>query len=54
MSRQAVSILEKAVSEMEAYYDCKPDTWQDSETGESICQMIEIIEDAVAAIRELL
>ena len=29
MSRQAVSILEKAASEMEAYYDRKPDKWQE-------------------------
>lgn len=54
MCRQAVSTLEDAASEMEAYYDSKSDTWQESETGEWICEMREVIEDAVATIRELL
>jgi len=53
MSRQAASILEKALAEMESYYRDKPETWQDSERGESLAQMMETMEEAVAAISEL-
>lgn len=54
MSHQATCILEKALTEMEAYYDDKPERWQDSEKGEALCQTIETLEEAVAAIKELL
>ncbi len=54
MSYQAACILEKALTEMEAYYDDKPERWQDSQRGEALCQTIETLEEAVAAIKELL
>jgi len=53
MIRQAGTLLETITVEMEAYYEERSESWQDSERGENFTERLELIEEIVTLIRDL-
>lgn len=53
MIRQAIWLLETTHSEMEAYYDERSETWQESEKGEDFMERMAGVENAQIAVEEL-
>ena len=50
---QCLSILDTAISEMDAYLDQRSDAWRDSEHGEAFAEVMESMADIVAALRDI-
>jgi hypothetical protein len=50
---QAREVLAEVQAEMRAYYEGKPDAWQEAEPGERCLERLEVIEEALANLEEL-
>jgi hypothetical protein len=50
MVKAASGLLDCAAREMQDYFDQHSDTWQDSQAGESLAQMLESVEEALASL----
>lgn len=53
MIRQARFVVEQVKSEMESYYIGRSDDWNDSERGEAFAELMESVEEAASALREV-
>jgi hypothetical protein len=53
MLKTASTLLGCAATEMQDYYDLRSEAWQDSQAGESIAQMLESVEDALASLEDV-
>ncbi len=49
MIKAASALLEGATTEMQDYFDQRTDTWQESQVGESLLEMLESAHDALAS-----
>lgn len=53
MLRQALYLVEQAGREMEAYYDEKTESWQESERGEAFAEAMESAAEISSALSEI-
>lgn len=53
MTKQCLSILDTAITEMDVYLDQRSDVWQDSERGEVFVEIMESIVEIAAALRDI-
>jgi hypothetical protein len=54
LTRQADLLLRTTLEEMQAYYDQRSESWQESERGAEFLERVQAIEEAQAALEELL
>ena len=53
MLKTASALIESATSEMQYYFDDHSEQWQDSQAGESLAEMLESAEDALASLENI-
>jgi len=53
MRKQALSLLEQVVCEMETYHAQRSEPWQDSPRGETFTEMMESLADTTEALKEI-
>lgn len=53
MLGHALYLVEQAASEMEAYYDQRPESWQTGERGEAFAEAMESATDISSALRDM-
>ncbi len=53
MINTAYGLLDYAAREMQDYFDEHSQYWQDSPAGESLAEMLESVQDAVAALEDV-
>lgn len=53
MVNKALLLLEGAASEMQEYFDQHSESWQESQAGESLAEMLESVQDAVASVEDI-
>ena len=54
MLMESSLLLSRAAREMEDYFDQRSEQWQDSQAGESLAQMLEAAQDALAILDDVL
>jgi hypothetical protein len=54
MFKAASALLGCAAGEMHNYIDQHSEAWQDSQAGESLTEMLESVEDALASLEDVL
>ena len=52
MLKAASSLLDCVAKEMRDYSESRPESWQDSQAGESLVEMLESVEDALASLED--
>lgn len=53
MRKQAMSLLNQVVAEMEIYYDQRSETWQESEKAEEFNELMEAISETAEALADI-
>lgn len=53
MRNQCISILDALTGEMQAYHDQRSCAWQESERGEALVEMMELMAEVAEALREI-
>src|SRR5664279_496293 len=53
MVQMASSMLDCAASEMQNYFDQHSDQWQESQAGESLAEMLESVQEALASLEDI-
>jgi hypothetical protein len=53
MLKAASALLECATTEMQEYFEAHSDTWQESQVGESLVEMLESAQDALASLDDI-
>jgi hypothetical protein len=53
MRKQALSLLNQVIAEMEIYYDQRAETWQESERGEAFLETMESVTEVAEALTEI-
>ena len=53
MISTASSLLDYAAKEMQDYFDEHSEHWQDSPPGESLAEMLESVQDALATLEDV-
>lgn len=53
MRKQALSLLNQVVAEMEIYYDQRSERWQESEQGEAFLETMESVTEVAEALTEI-
>ena len=53
MIKAASALLDCAASEMQDYFDKHSEGWQDSQAGESLAEMLEAVQDALANLEDI-
>ena len=53
MRKQALSLLEQVVCEMETYHAQRSEPWQDSPRGEAFVEMMESLADVAEALKDI-
>lgn len=53
MRKQALSLLNQVVAEMELYHDQRSETWQESERAEEFNELMESISETATALSDI-
>jgi hypothetical protein len=53
MVKAASALLDCADGEMQDYFDQRSETWQDSQAGESIAEMLESVHEALVTLEDV-
>jgi hypothetical protein len=53
MVEAASALLDRAASEMQDCFDQHSEAWQDSQTGESLAEMLESVQEALATLEDI-
>lgn len=53
MLKAASVLLDCAAGEMQDYFEARSEAWQESQTGESLTEMLESVQDALATLEDL-
>lgn len=53
MLKAASALLDCAAKEMQDYFDQHSERWQDSQAGESLAEMLESVDDALASLEDV-
>lgn len=53
MVKAASVLLDCAASEMQDYFDQRSEQWQDSQAGESLAEMLESVQEALASLEDI-
>jgi hypothetical protein len=53
MAKAASVLLNCAASEMQDYFDQHSEAWQDSQAGESLVEMLESTQEALATLEDI-
>jgi hypothetical protein len=53
MRKQALSLLEQVVCEMETYHTQRSEPWQDSPRGEASAEMLDSLADAAEVLKDI-
>lgn len=53
MVKAASTLLDCAASEMQDYFDQHSEAWQDSQAGETLAEMLEPVQEALASLEDI-
>jgi hypothetical protein len=54
MAKSALVLLDCAATEMQDYFDQRSEVWQESQAGESLTEMLESVQDALATLEDII
>jgi hypothetical protein len=53
MVNKALLLLDCTASEMQEYFEAHSESWQESQAGESLAEMLELVQGALASLEDI-